>query len=52
MTSRRQKDRLNHFCLGNVRLDIFLKTVFMYTMPIPVQTKLHFKKFAISCCDV
>ena len=40
MTSRRQK---HHFSLGNVCLDIFLKTFFMYAMPIPVQTKVHFE---------
>ena len=44
MTSRRQKHRFYHFCLGSVCLDIFLKTFFMYAMPIPVQTKVHFKK--------
>ena len=43
MTSRRQKHRFNHFCLGSVWLDIFLKTFFMYAMPIPVQIKVHFK---------
>ena len=30
----------------------FLKFFFMYAMPIPVQTKVYFKNFAISCCDV
>ena len=43
MTSRRQKYRFYHFCLGSVCLDIFLKTVFMYARPIPIQTKVHFK---------
>ena len=43
MTSRRQKYRFYHFCLGSVRLVIFLKTFFMYARPIPVQTKVHFK---------
>ena len=43
MTSRRQKYSFYHFCLVSVCLDIFLKTVFMYARPIPVQTKVHFK---------
>ena len=43
MTSRCQRHCFYHFCLGSVCLDIFLKTVFMYAMPIPVQTKWHFK---------
>ena len=43
MTSRRQKYRFYNFCLGSVCLDIFLKTLFMYARPIPVQTKVHFK---------
>ena len=43
MTSRHQKYHFYHFCLGSVRLDIFLKTFFMYARPIPVQTKVHFK---------
>ena len=43
MTSRREKHRFYHFCLGNVCLDIFWKTFFVYAMPIPVQTKVHFK---------
>ena len=43
MTSRRQKYRFYHFCLGSVRLDIFLRTFFMYARPIPVQIKVHFK---------
>ena len=43
MTSRRQKHRFYHFCLRSVCLDIFLKTFFMYTIPIPVLTKVHFK---------
>ena len=43
MTSRRQKHRFCHFCLENVCLDLVLKTFFMYAMPIPVQTKVHFK---------
>ena len=45
MTSRRQKYRrqIYHICLGSICLDIFLKTSFMYTRPIPVQTKVHFK---------
>ena len=38
------KYRFYHFCLGSVCLDIFLKTFFMYARPIPVQTKVHFKK--------
>ena len=43
MTSRRQKHRFYHFCLGDVCIDVFffLKTFFMYA--IPVQTKVHFK---------
>ena len=41
MTSRRQKHRFYHFCLGNVCLKFFSKTFFMYAMPIPVQTKVH-----------
>ena len=45
MTSRRQKHRFYHFCLGSVCQDIFLKTFFMYAMPKPVQTKVHFKNF-------
>ena len=44
MTSRRQKHCFYHFCFRSVCLDIFLKTFFMYAMPIPVQTKVHFKK--------
>ena len=44
MTSRRQKYRFYHFCLGSVCLDIFLTTVFMYARPIPIKTKVHFKK--------
>ena len=47
MTSRRQKHCFYRFCLGNVSLDIFLKTFLMYAMPIPVQTKVHFKKFQL-----
>ena len=43
MTSQRQKHRFHHFCLWNVCLELFLKTFFMYAMPIPVQTKVHFK---------
>ena len=43
MTSRRQKHRFYHFCLGSVCLDILFETVFIYAMPIPVQTKVHFK---------
>ena len=43
MTSGSQKHRFYHICLGSVCLDIFLKTFFMYAMPIPVQTKVHFK---------
>ena len=44
MTSRRQKHRFYHFWLGNVCLDIFFENFFfMYAMPIPVQTKVHFK---------
>ena len=43
MTSRRQKHRFYNFCLENVCLYIFLKTFFMYAMPIPVQIKVHFK---------
>ena len=43
MTSRRQKYRFYHFCLGSVCLDNFLKTFFMYARPIPIQTKVHFK---------
>ena len=43
MTSRRQKYRFYHFCLGSVCLDIFLKTFFMYARPIPIQTEVHFK---------
>ena len=46
MTSRRQKHRIYHFCLGSVCLDaFFLKTFFMHAMPIPVQTKVHVKIF-------
>ena len=47
MTSRRQKCRFYHFCLGNVCLDIFLETFFMYARPIPVQTKVHFENLQI-----
>ena len=43
MTSRRQKNRFYHFSLMNVCLDIYLKTFLMYAMPIPLQTKVHFK---------
>ena len=43
MTSRRQKYRFYYFCLGSVCLDKILKTFVMYTRPIPVQTKVHFK---------
>ena len=43
MTSRRQKYRFYHFCLGSVCLDIFLKTFFMYARPESVQTKVQFK---------
>ena len=43
MTPRHPKHRFYHFCLGNVCLDIFLKTVFMYAIQIQVQTKVHFK---------
>ena len=43
MMSRRQKYCFHHFCLVSVSLDIFLKTFFIYTRPIPVQTKVHFK---------
>ena len=43
MTSRRQKYRFYHFCLGSVCLDIFFENFFMYARPIPVQTELHFK---------
>ena len=38
-----KKKRFHHLCLGNVCLDIFLKTFFMYALLIPVQTKVHFK---------
>ena len=45
MTSRRQKYRFYHFCLrSDLDIDIFLKTFYMYARPIPVQTKVHFKK--------
>ena len=43
MTSRRQKYRFYYFCLLSVCLDIFLKTVFLFARPIPVQTIVHFK---------
>ena len=43
MKSRRQKYSFYHFCLVSVCLDIFMKTFFMYSRPIPVQTKEHFK---------
>ena len=43
MTSLRQKHRFYHFCPGNVCLKTFLNTFFMYTIPIPVQTKVQFK---------
>ena len=43
MTSRRQKYRFHHFCLGSVCLEFFLKTHYMFARPIPVQTKVHFK---------
>ena len=43
MTSRRQKYRFYHFCLGSVCLDFFFETLFMNARPIPVQTKVHFK---------
>ena len=43
MMSRRQKHHFLSFCLGSVGLDMFLKTFFMYAMPIPAQTKVHFK---------
>ena len=43
MTSRRQKYRFYHFCLGNEGLDIFLKTFLMYARSIPIQTKVHFE---------
>ena len=43
MTSARQKHRSYHFCRGNGSLDIFLKTFFVFTMRITVQTKVHFK---------
>ena len=43
MTSRRKKHRFCNFCLGSACLDIFLKTFFMYAMPIPIQTKVHVK---------
>ena len=43
MTSRRQKHRFYNFRLGSVCLDIFLKSFFMYAMPILAQTKVHFK---------
>ena len=44
MTSRIQKHCFYLFCLRNVCLDTFLKTFFMYAIPIPLQTKVHFKK--------
>ena len=47
MTSLRQKYRLYHYCLGSVCLDIFLKTLFMYARPIPVQKNVHFKNLQI-----
>ena len=47
MTSRRQKHRFYHFYLGSVCQDNFLKTFFMYAMPIPVQPKVHFKKLQL-----
>ena len=43
MTSQREKKRFYHFCLGNVCLDILLKTYYMYARSIPIQTKVHFK---------
>ena len=44
MMSRRQKYRFYHFCLGSVCLDIFLNTFLMFARPIPIQTKVLFKK--------
>ena len=43
MASRLKKHHFKHFCLGSVCVDILLKTFFMYAMPIPEQTKVHFK---------
>ena len=43
MTPRRQKHCFDHFCLGNVCLDIFFEIFLMYAMPIALQTKVHFK---------
>ena len=43
MTSQRQIYCFYHFCLVSVCSDIFLKTVYMYARPIPIQTKVHFK---------
>ena len=38
------KYRFYHFCLLIVCLDVSLKIFFMYARPIPLQTKVHFKK--------
>ena len=43
MTSRRQKYRFYHFCLGSVCLDIFFENFFMCARPMTVQPKVHFK---------
>ena len=44
MTLRRQNYRFCHFCSGSVYIEKeFSKNIFMSMIPIPVQTKLHFK---------
>ena len=45
MTTRRQKYRFITFASEVSRY--FLKTLFMYARPIPIQTKVHFKTLQI-----
>ena len=43
MVLRRQKIRFCHFCYGSDIKKQFSKNIFMSILPIPVQTKVHFK---------
>ena len=54
MTSRRQKTPFLSLLPRECMLRYFLKFFFMYAMPIPVQTKAHFKKlqFLAVTCDM
>ena len=51
MTSRRQKYRSYHFCIGSVCLDIFFENLFMYLVNTSTD-KSVFLKNPISFRDV